>query len=465
MPNPLRDLRVSKQDSDQELMARFYRNDDDSALETFVRRHQEWALRKARQYSSSEAEDIVQISILRLMDSQPVNGKVSSPLGWWNTIIGAVAVDLLRKSAAHRRKESRCSEIGDLGETSTSAEDSTIRNQLIGLVRHEIGKLDHRFRETLLKRYFDDLSYSQISNILRISPGTVASRLARSIAHIRDSLVQQGVLDLAYTSNAFGDKTTMTIEDTKLIENNKSFVEKWREIWTISDGRGLGRFKTQLNDDGSVEVNWRLDIPMTNAPYRPENAESAESRLWFENILTLRDTRSFKWTRYRSREGATGEAYTKMLERGMLYDGDQTIEFLNDDQLAVQSNGEQVAIVDVPSRDPVVPDVLLLLLVCEFSPDRETSWPINLLVFERLSNGKKWDIAHTRGVYSGRKGLPTGLSHAFEIEMRPYTGRDMSIWVTDDGHLIGLGDERESFVVGGDEVSTRSILKRQTPLS
>ena len=91
-------------------MERFYRNDDDSALETFVTRHRQWALRKASQYSLEEAEDIVQVSILRLMDSQPVDGVVASPLGWWNTIIGAVAVDQIRKVTAWRKKENLCSE-------------------------------------------------------------------------------------------------------------------------------------------------------------------------------------------------------------------------------------------------------------------------------------------------------------------------------------------------------------------
>lgn len=446
-------------------MERFYRNDDDSALETFVTRHRQWALRKASQYSLEEAEDIVQVSILRLMDSQPVDGVVASPLGWWNTIIGAVAVDQIRKVTAWRKKENLCSESINSHLHTPGVEDTTIRGQLIQLIREEIGNLDDRFKEALLKRYFDDLSYSEMSNILRISPGTVASRLARAIAHVRDALVQRGISDLMYKTETQGDTKAMTNKSPKILDGNKRFVEKWNETWSIADGVGLSRFNTHLNDDGSAEVNWRLDFPFSTSPYNTENPESAIDRLWFESTLILEDALSFKWTHYRSMEGATGSAYSKMLDRGMLYDADQTLEFLGNNQLAVKSNGDQTATVNIPGSDPVVPDILLALLVCEAKPARETVFPINLLCFERNSNGRRWGIAPTRGVYSGRKGLPTGLSHTFEVEMHQYTGRDLSFWVDDERRLIGFGDERESHVVAGDEPTARSLLGHRSPVA
>ncbi len=454
---------MNNQESDQELIERFYRNDDDSALETFVTRHRQWALRKASQYSLEEAEDIVQVSILRLMDSQPVDGVVASPLGWWNTIIGAVAVDQIRKVTAWRKKENLCSGSINSHENPPSVEDTTIRSQLIQLIREEIGNLDDRFKEALLKRYFDDLSYSEMSNILRVSPGTVASRLARAIAHVREALDQRGMSDLMYRIETQGDTKTMTNKSPEILDGNKRFVEKWNETWSISDGVGLSRFKTQLNDDGSAEVNWRLDFPFSTTPYNTENPESATDRLWFESTLILEDVLSFKWTHYRSKEGATGSAYSKMLDRGMLYDADQTLEFLGDNRLAVKSNGDQTATLSIPGSDPVVPDILLALLVCEAEPARETVFPINLLCFERNSNGRRWGIAPTRGAYSGRKGLPTGLSHTFEVEMQQYTGRDLSFWVDDERKLIGFGDERESHVVAGDEPTARSLLSHKSP--
>ena len=68
--------------TDQELLAEFYFRDNDDALAAFVARHRSWALTQARRLFAEEAEDIVQLSILRLMDAQPLV-EVRNPLGWW----------------------------------------------------------------------------------------------------------------------------------------------------------------------------------------------------------------------------------------------------------------------------------------------------------------------------------------------------------------------------------------------
>ena len=58
----------------------------------------------------------------------------------------------------------------------------------------------------------------------------------------------------------------------------------------------------------------------------------------------------------------------------------------------------------------------------------------------------------------GRKGLPRGLSHTYEIDVTAHVGRIFSIWVDDAGGLLGLGDEQESFLVAPDEASARELL-------
>lgn len=78
---------------DQALLKRFYLQGDDDALAIFVERHRAWALTAAKRYFPAEAEDIVQVSILRLMDCEPEGGLVTNPLGWWHTILAAAAMD------------------------------------------------------------------------------------------------------------------------------------------------------------------------------------------------------------------------------------------------------------------------------------------------------------------------------------------------------------------------------------
>ena len=64
---------------DKTLLMRFYRRGDDDALAAFVSRHRAWLVAKAREYYAEEAEDVVQTSILRLMDSTPTNCEMA----WW----------------------------------------------------------------------------------------------------------------------------------------------------------------------------------------------------------------------------------------------------------------------------------------------------------------------------------------------------------------------------------------------
>ena len=90
---------------DKTLLAQFYRDGDDAALAEFVGRHRAWAVAKAREYYAEEAEDVVQTSILRLMDSTPANGEVANPLGWWSVIISTAAMDALRRTMCRRRRE------------------------------------------------------------------------------------------------------------------------------------------------------------------------------------------------------------------------------------------------------------------------------------------------------------------------------------------------------------------------
>ncbi len=452
---------MHKKKTDQELLARFYQADDDSALEVFVERNRQWALSKARRYYPEEAEDIVQISVLHLMDAQPIRGTVANPLGWWSTIIGAVAVDQLRKKYTRHEKEYSSVEFELAEWFAPGIEDCAIRDQLLERIHEAISQMDDCFKETLLKRYFEDLTYKQISHILRISPGTVASRLARGIARIRDSLIQRGVLDLANELDSNGETTVMSNKNNNLLTQHTKFVNKWNDLWLIAGGKGLGRFKAQLNDDGTVLTSWRLDFPLSENSYDPAHPESAPDLLWFENELTLEDACSFKWSRYRSAEGATGNALAMMLDKGLHYGEDQVLFLDEESQVRVQSNGSAPATVKSPNDHAVVPDILSPLYICQLGAEKGIERPINLLCFERLHSGRKWGILSTKGTYSGRKGLPTGLSHTFEIEMGSYTSRDISIWTDDEGRLIGHGDERENYIVAGDEATARKLLAQR----
>lgn len=53
------------------------------------------------------------------------------------------------------------------------------------LVKEAIKSLDAKYTEIIILRYFEDKSYDEISDILKISPGTVATRISRAKALLK----------------------------------------------------------------------------------------------------------------------------------------------------------------------------------------------------------------------------------------------------------------------------------------
>lgn len=76
-------------------------------------------------------------------------------------------------------------------------EDSFARAEIAGNVQEAVAALKPKLRVAILLKYFEELSYEEIAQVLNCSKGTVASRLnrghkvlARRLAHLRGSLFQ-----------------------------------------------------------------------------------------------------------------------------------------------------------------------------------------------------------------------------------------------------------------------------------
>ena len=67
-------------------------------------------------------------------------------------------------------------------------EDRTVADQVTSIVEREEGgklqeclsKLSEDHRKVIELRYFDELSYKEISEVLDVAPGTVMSRISRA---------------------------------------------------------------------------------------------------------------------------------------------------------------------------------------------------------------------------------------------------------------------------------------------
>jgi RNA polymerase sigma-70 factor (ECF subfamily) len=136
----------------------------------------------------AEAEDLVQETYLRAIQAMGRLRAGSNMKAWLFTILRNVWLNQLRK----RRNGPQMieNEAGDFGansiaEPSKDPHDLYASKMETEQVRRAIVELPPDFREVLLLREYEDLSYQEIASILDCPIGTVMSRLGRARAKLR----------------------------------------------------------------------------------------------------------------------------------------------------------------------------------------------------------------------------------------------------------------------------------------
>jgi len=125
-----------------------------------------------------DAEDIVQESFLKAYKAQE-SFRGSEPKTWMLSIVRNTAMDFLR-----RVKSNRAVTLGDPEyepeDHSPDPERALLEQSRRDLVRQAISQLAPEFREAIVLREIEGLSYKEIASVLGIPMGTVMSRLARA---------------------------------------------------------------------------------------------------------------------------------------------------------------------------------------------------------------------------------------------------------------------------------------------
>ena len=144
-----------------------------------------YAMVLTRNYAS--AADCVQETYIRALNAKERLPKPSEMKAWLFTILRNIWLNQLR------RRRTSC-EIVDLiseGHLEPAASDSTdphilyVRHVVTTQVREAINTLPTKFREIIVLREYEELSYKEISTILGCPAGTVMSRLARARSRLR----------------------------------------------------------------------------------------------------------------------------------------------------------------------------------------------------------------------------------------------------------------------------------------
>ncbi|MEK7729237.1 MAG: sigma-70 family RNA polymerase sigma factor [candidate division KSB1 bacterium] len=181
-----REKKVTAQVSDEDLIERFQQGDA-SAYDQIVRRYKDQLLNFVFRFLaiSEEAEDVVQETFLRVYRNRFAYTRVAKFSTWIYTIAGNLARTELRRRKRRRLislssdmgLEDRDFEISDEVFNPETYVDSALQEELI---QREISKLTPKFREVIILRDVQELSYEEISKIIRVPIGTVKSRVNRA---------------------------------------------------------------------------------------------------------------------------------------------------------------------------------------------------------------------------------------------------------------------------------------------
>jgi len=193
------------EDEDREIVLRCQRGEVD-AFSILVERHQKKMLNVAYRMTGDyeEACDCVQEAFLAAYRGIEKFRKEARFSTWLYGIVVNQTKNRLRQLRNRRDHEgpgteyplcggaspNDCEGAGEAESTSESAADCWERKELEARVQACIGDLDEDYREVLVLKDIQNLSYEEIRETLHIPAGTVKSRLFRARLALKDCLVR-----------------------------------------------------------------------------------------------------------------------------------------------------------------------------------------------------------------------------------------------------------------------------------
>lgn len=156
-------------------------NNQHSILEKFILDHREHIYRLAYSYvhNKDDALDIVQESILKAMNTKSSFQDPTTVKSWFYRIVVNTALDLLRK-----RKRLQPMEDEQLYSFMNKAEDAYVDFDL----NQALEGLPGNCRTVIVLRYFEDLTFEQVAEVLNENTNTVKARLYRALKLLKIQL-------------------------------------------------------------------------------------------------------------------------------------------------------------------------------------------------------------------------------------------------------------------------------------
>lgn len=187
-------------DADQELIQAFLAGDR-GAFERLCRRHQNkvfgmcFRLLGSRSLAEEAAQDVL-VKVYKNLHRFRGESRFSTWL-YRVTLNHCRNVQAYRARRHEKRHDSLDANIEDdeggtrrkeLADDQPDAEDDLLRNERLSLMKAELARLDPIWKEILVLRDVEGLSYEEIGQALELPPGTVKSRIHRARAELKTRL-------------------------------------------------------------------------------------------------------------------------------------------------------------------------------------------------------------------------------------------------------------------------------------
>ncbi len=141
-----------------------------------------WLLR-----NEDDARDVVQEAYLRAFKSfGGFHGSNGRP--WLLTIVRNTAYNLIKKNQTANLTTTFDEEQHVPDRESASPATLVEQDEKSQLIRRALDRLPDEFREIVVLRYLEGLSYKEIADVAHLAPGTVMSRLARARSKLKEFL-------------------------------------------------------------------------------------------------------------------------------------------------------------------------------------------------------------------------------------------------------------------------------------
>ena len=168
-----------------------WQHGDVNAFETLYRQYERLVFRTAYLITGSKeaAEDALQEVFLSMWKSRhtydPNRGKLTT---WLHRItVNQCSRKQKRKSPAIISLEERGVDLPEIKHQPQPEEISIAKMEYDRLLK-AMNALDTKHRSVLVLRYFNDLSYQEIAEVLGIPLGTVKSRLNQSLRYLKEQM-------------------------------------------------------------------------------------------------------------------------------------------------------------------------------------------------------------------------------------------------------------------------------------